>query len=362
MTARLVIVGGGPAGAAAGFHLARAGVPVAILESKAFPRAKVCGEYISPAATRFLEEMVPERELIRAGARRVDDFIVEVGELRQSWRTPRPAWALSRGALDSLLLDAAREAGAEVFQPVAVRSVSYFDDHVTVDLGNGRTLDAAAVVHADGSGRHDPAGPTPMAEGLVGFKCHLRAPPGVIEGVTMRACAGAYVGTIVVEGGLGTCAFAAARSHASRFRTDTDGLLRHLWPAFNPSWRATEWQACGVPRSGYVRPGHPRSLRIGNAAAAVDPVGGEGIGLAIWSGKRVAGLLGGAALSDSGTLAACERRLAGEYAKRLRTRLPACRLAAAALMRPRLFRALWPLLAAPALSLGPWYRLSGKPA
>src|SRR6185369_6739669 len=151
-----------------------------------------------------LEEIVPERELVAAGARRVDECVVEVGGRRRSWRTPRSAWALSRATLDSLLLDRAPDAGAAVLQPASVRSVSYFDDHVAVSLADGRIIEGAAVIHADGSGRHDPAGATPMAEGLLGFKCHLRVPAGTIVGVTMRACAGAYVGTIVVEGGLGT--------------------------------------------------------------------------------------------------------------------------------------------------------------
>lgn len=201
-----------------------------------------------------------------------------------------------------------------------------------------------------------------MADGLLGFKCHLRVPGGIVEGVTMRACSGAYVGTILVEDGLGTCAFAVSRKLAAVFGADTDALLQHLWPEFRPAWRSSEWHACGVPRSGYMRPGHARSLRIGNAAAAVDPVGGEGIGLAIWSGKRIAELIAEAGSLESRALEACERRLAADYAARLRMRLPACRLAAAALMRPGLFRALWPLLSVPALSLGPWYRLSGKPA
>jgi flavin-dependent dehydrogenase len=359
---RVVIIGGGPAGAAAGFHLASTGGQVTIVESKVFPRVKVCGEYISPAATRLLEEIVAERELARAGARRVEEFVVEVGERRRTWRTPRSAWALSRAALDSLLLERAAGVGAEVIQPASVRSVSYFDDRVTVNLADGRVLDCAALVHADGSGRHDPAGAAPLVEGLLGFKCHLRVQGGMIEGVTMRACAGAYVGTIMVEGELGTCAFTASRELALQFRGGTDALLQHLWPEFRSAWRTSEWHACGVPRSGYVRPGHPRSLRIGNAAAAVDPVGGEGIGLAIWSGKRVAELLVGVSSFEREALVGCERRLAAEYARRVRLRLPACRLAAAALMRPGLFRALWPLLSVPALSLGPWYRLSGKPA
>jgi flavin-dependent dehydrogenase len=363
--APVIVIGGGPAGAAAAFHLARAGVQVSVIESKTFPRIKVCGEYISPAATDLLEAIIPAAELVRLGARQVDQFVIEVGERRREWRTPRAAWAVSRAVLDEALLEKARGVGATVLQPASVRGVEYGEGGAVVELADGRRLEASLVIHADGSGRHDPSGPAPNAPGLIGHKCHLRVPRGTVEGVTMRSCAGAYVGTIEVEGGLSTCAMVARRELSARFNGDVDAMLAHLWPPYRAAWRASDWKSCGVGRSGYVKPGHFRSLRIGNAAAAVDPVGGEGIGLALWSGTELAGLVAAATQSkglEVGSLVAVERQLARAYGQRLRTRLPACRLVAGALLRPHLFALLWPLLGLPSVSIGPWYRLSGKPA
>src|SRR6185295_3296844 len=105
--------------------------------------------------------------------------------------------------------------------------------------------------------------------------------------------------------------------------------------------RTSEWKPCGIARSGHVRPGHPRSMRIGNAAGAVDPIGGEGIGLALWSGTLLGSLLATSKL-DAPSLAACERRLRRAYRARLRVRAMACRGSAELLMRPRLLSALWP--------------------
>jgi flavin-dependent dehydrogenase len=364
--AGVVVIGGGPAGSAAAFHLADAGVPVTVVEARAFPRVKVCGEYISPAATYLLEAIVPAEELLRAGARRVEQFVVELQGRRMEWRTPQPAWALSRGTLDGLLLEKAMQKGAAALQPASVRGVTYLDDLVVVRLTDGRSLDAGLVIHADGSGRHDPMGPTRARREMIGHKCHLRPPQGTIRGVTMRSCPGAYVGTIEVEGVLCTCALVARQSLLARFGGDPDAMLSHLWPSFHASWRASEWVASGVPRSGYIRPGHARSLRIGNAAAAVDPVGGEGIGLALWSGTHAARQIA-AAVAKDGVLQAkaileIQRLLARAYRERLRYRLPACGLAAGALVRPRLLGALWPLMRLPSIGIGPWYRLSGKPA
>src|SRR2546423_14900087 len=52
-----IIIGGGPAGATAGILLARAGWRVVIVEKAAFPRRKVCGEFISATTWSLLDEM-----------------------------------------------------------------------------------------------------------------------------------------------------------------------------------------------------------------------------------------------------------------------------------------------------------------
>src|SRR3954468_19913036 len=125
---QVVVIGGGPAGSAAAFHLARAGFNVCVVESKAFPRVKVCGEYISPAAVQILDAILPTDQLTRAGARVVGEFVIEVGNRRRRWPTPLPGLALSRSRLDALLLDRAAAGGAKVLQPASVRSVSYSEE------------------------------------------------------------------------------------------------------------------------------------------------------------------------------------------------------------------------------------------
>jgi menaquinone-9 beta-reductase len=358
---RVAIIGAGPAGCAAAHHLAEVGLQVTLIEARPFPREKVCGEYISPAAAPILQRIVPAWELLRAGARRITTLALEVDHRCARWESPGAGWSLGRATLDTLLRDKAMAAGAAVRQPAAVRRVRYTDACVTIELASGKHLEADLVIHADGRARHDPADATPLAPNLLAYKCHLRFPGLEEETVAIRSCPGAYVGTIAIEGNLATCALVCRRALAREF-PDTDDLLLHIWPTYRRAWRKSGWSACGLPRSRYVRPGHPRSLRIGNAAAAVDPVGGEGIGLALWSGAHVAKLWEQLQpdTTDPGSLLRLQRDLALAYDARLRTRLPACQLAAWILMRPHLVRALWPLAHVPGLTFKPFYRLTGK--
>ncbi|MCC6429361.1 MAG: FAD-dependent oxidoreductase, partial [Gemmatimonadaceae bacterium] len=56
-SAQVIIVGGGPAGAATAWYCARAGLDVVLLDRAHFPRAKPCAEYVSPEGARILAEM-----------------------------------------------------------------------------------------------------------------------------------------------------------------------------------------------------------------------------------------------------------------------------------------------------------------
>ena len=65
ITTDVLVVGGGPAGAAAGYWLARHGHDVTVVEKQAFPREKTCGDGLTPRAVKQLADMGLGGELER---------------------------------------------------------------------------------------------------------------------------------------------------------------------------------------------------------------------------------------------------------------------------------------------------------
>ncbi|RWB24078.1 MAG: FAD-dependent oxidoreductase, partial [Mesorhizobium sp.] len=159
-----IIIGAGPAGTSVALTLARRGWAVAIVEKSAFPRRKVCGEYISASNLALLDQLeIGDAWRVNAGPeiRRVGFFS---GEASVEAPMPRakdgpsanPGFgrALGRDILDCLLLQAARSAGVEIFQPCRAVAIDRDGEMqmVRIQAGNETTmLRAPVIVAAHGS-------------------------------------------------------------------------------------------------------------------------------------------------------------------------------------------------------------------
>ena len=154
-----IIIGGGPAGSSAAIALARQGRTVAIVEKSAFPRSKVCGEFISPVNLALLDRLGvgdAVRGLAGPEIRRLALFAAGPGiEARMPRASADPfGRALGRDVLDTLLLQTAAEAGATVLQPWQAMISSRYDDDMAVTIENAgerRTLIAPVLIAAHGS-------------------------------------------------------------------------------------------------------------------------------------------------------------------------------------------------------------------
>ena len=96
----VVVVGAGPAGAAAAIGLAQLGRRVLLVEAKAFPRDKVCGGCLNARAWNQLQQLGVDQALLQAGAARLDKMRLITGRHSAAWQLPEMT-ACSRRLLDA---------------------------------------------------------------------------------------------------------------------------------------------------------------------------------------------------------------------------------------------------------------------
>ncbi len=156
LTSDVAVVGAGPAGSAAAITLARQGRSVLLIDKATFPRDKCCGDGLTTAALRLLEDLGFDPATVPSWEP-VDEAVVAVPGGRKV-RLPLPAggrqFAASarRSDLDAALVDLAGASGAGVIEGHGVVGVAAAPDGTAVDLGldDGRHVRARYVIAADG--------------------------------------------------------------------------------------------------------------------------------------------------------------------------------------------------------------------
>jgi flavin-dependent dehydrogenase len=342
--AQVIVVGGGPAGAATAFHLARAGIHVTILDRAHFPRDKPCSEYMSPQASRILDEMGVLEQIERSGGAHLAGMRVHApngtafqGRFAdvEGFRGYRDrGLALRRTILDHLLLDRARAVGAVVCEGVRVIDLRRDSNgRVTgVDAiderGERRTLSASIVVGADGlrsvvARRLDLAA-TRLAQRRVAFVTHFA---GIDMGDSgeMHVDHDGYLGLADVGGGMTNVAVVVPRSRAREASGDPAGFVdawirrrRHVAPRFAKAVRVTPVLATGPFASAARRAWAPGAALVGDAADFFDPFTGEGIYAALRGAEllvpRIIDALSATAPADGdASLGAYDRARIGEF-------------------------------------------------
>jgi geranylgeranyl reductase family protein len=330
----VAIVGAGPAGSTAAYHLATAGASVLLLDKATFPRDKPCGGGVTGRAARLLPFSIePIVEDV------VDRLECGLGYRHRFTRRARGplAYMTQRRRLDHFLLQKAAEAGVEV------------QEGETVDT---RELDARIVIGADGCN-----GSSAKQLGLA---------DGVVHGVALEAnyphepryAGGMVLEIAVIRGGYGwifpkgdhvNVGVGGNGEEGPKLRAE----LRQMCESYgiDPD-AARETRGYRLPlRLPGTRLARGRTAVIGDAAGLVDPFSGDGMYEAFLSARLVAhaslDVLAGRADSLDAYQAAVERRIApltraGWGAKRAFERFPRTTYALARL--PITFRALEKLL------------------
>jgi len=295
----VVVVGGGPAGAAAARVATGAGARVLLVEREPAPRGKVCGEYLCPGGVAELEELGFGRELAAARtAPLLGMRLFGPGDrtVLTHFPTGQAGLSVRRCELDALLADAS---GAEVRRGAKVTDVTRAADGArTVHFADGATARARVVVGADGRrsvvarrcGLHRAPAP-PFRVTLHGFVSGLRE-TGAYGEMHMPGD-GTYVGLNPGPDGLVNvtyvCDLAGIAAGLARAREEL--FLRALTAC--PSLRARAAAARVEGRVRVLAPLRVRPRRVyadgvllaGDAAGFLDPLTGEGMYGALVSGR-----------------------------------------------------------------------------
>ncbi|MFM7087623.1 MAG: NAD(P)/FAD-dependent oxidoreductase [Cyanobium sp.] len=316
--AEVIVIGAGAAGAAAGFHLAARGHSVLLLEQRAPGAGKPCGGGMAASVQRlFPFDLTPAVEQVIRRVRFTweleDPVLAELpGEA--------PFWIVQRACFDAFLAQRACEAGARLLQPCRAEALERRGDRWWVQLQDGRSLSARAVLLADGSGsslaaRHGLGPPRPRYAATVSVEVDtapLDPETARFEfGLVHHGFCWAFPRRSGWSIGVGT--------FIGRQEADSEAVLAALLPSLGLAPDA------GVRRHGQLRvwdghhPLHGRGaggeglLVAGDAASLCDPFLAEGLRPSLLSGCHAAEALDRWLAGDSDAPAAYSRRMRSEW-------------------------------------------------
>jgi geranylgeranyl reductase family protein len=312
VSAEVAVVGGGPAGAAAAIRLARAGREVTLVDKAGFPRDKICGDGLTAGALRLLESLGLDPGTV-ASWTTVDDVVVRSPSGREvTLPLPRDAGTFAavarRADLDAALIDVARSAGVKVLDGHACTGAAERTDGVDLEVEGLGTLDARWVVAADGMWS-----PVRKHLGLAtpGYRGEWHAFRQYFTGVGPRAARDlfvwfepdllpGYAWSFPLPGGGANVGFGIQRGGKVERVQDMAGIWRelldrpHIREVLGPGAEAeSPHRAWPIPaRIDRATLNARRTLLAGDAAAATDPMTGEGIGQALEMGVLAADAIG----------------------------------------------------------------------
>jgi flavin-dependent dehydrogenase len=295
-----LIIGGGPAGAAAAIALARAGHTATVIERTTQPTDKVCGDFLSVEAIEALIGHGVNLDALAPAP--ITSIRLVHGRRIAATRLPFTGYGLTRRALDEALLQQASACGADVRRGHTARRIATGGASLHVDCDAAEAFVADAVFLATGKHELRGAARRTGSSGLVGLKMYYALEPRQADAlrghIELLLFPGGYAGLQPVEHGHAVlCALLPAASlHANRGRDPLATLIDadpHLSDRLSGARLLLErpLAVAGLPY-GYIhsfRSGDPRGLfRLGDQAAVIGSFSGDGVALALASGAAAA--------------------------------------------------------------------------
>ncbi|GAB1688840.1 geranylgeranyl reductase family protein [Krasilnikovia sp. M28-CT-15] len=321
--ADVIVVGAGPGGSAAAYHMARHGLRVLLLEKTEFPREKVCGDGLTPRATRQLIRMGIDTSE-KAGWLQNKGLRVIGGGVRLELDWPElasfPSYGLVRTRLDfdDMLARRAAEAGALLRTGVNVTGPVLDDDGhaigVTARVGPGKEpvqYRAPLIIAADGV-----SGKLPLAMGLAKrddrplgvavrryYRSPVRADDDYLESwLELRSAQNSDVllpgygwifglgdGRVNVGLGILNSSSAFGKTNYRAMLTDWLGTTPPEWGMRGEEHAEGPVLGAALPMGFNRVPHYTRGVMlVGDSGGMVNPMNGEGIAYAMESGELAA--------------------------------------------------------------------------
>jgi flavin-dependent dehydrogenase len=287
---------------------------VAIWERDRFPRDKVCGEFLSAESLPLLMEEIPA-VIPKAATIRRSEFIAPLGQT-YSFNLPDPGRGLSRRMMDAALWQAAVKAGALTHEGEVVKRLNKVPP--SKNHSGGWDIESSSGIITRTSAMLVACGRWWMIEGLpsparqrkngtagqwMGAKAHFKD-VDFRDAVEMYFFPGGYCGLAPIEDGLyNVCCLV----HRDLAREVTAGGLTNffIWLKKVARHSALDSRLRGaiqVSETVSTAPLRPARLRgecdgtllAGDAAGFLDPFTGDGISMALHSGRLAASEIAGA--------------------------------------------------------------------
>lgn len=333
-----LVIGGGPAGSVAAMLLARGGMRTRLVERCHAGHDPVCGGFVSADALGLLKRAGIGAGML--GGHPVHTMRFQVGPRTLEAALPFPAIGLSRRRLDAVLIEAAREAGATVEFGRSARALT---ETRAIAFADGSSVAADAIILATGKlnlrGIERP-GESAHGSAKVGLRIALRpsaACAAAIEGVVeLHLFSNGYAGLVIQEDGRLNLCLSVGAARLRDANGSADALLDQLGeeaPLLRERIAAAapihEWRSIArIPYGWRARNTEPGLFRIGDQAAVIASLAGDGIAIAIASASAAA-----KALLEGGPAAATLYQR--DFARRARRPLACAELLRAVAENPR---------------------------
>jgi menaquinone-9 beta-reductase len=299
MEYEIVVIGGGLGGLTAAYLLAKAGRKVTLIEKKSYPFHRVCGEYVSNEVKDFLikHDLYPSE----FGPVHISKFrLSSLSGKSVDLSLDLGGFGISRYVFDQFLYHKCQEAGVNFQLETQVLDVDYHprEEKFTLSLSAGQSLSADYVLGAFGKrSRMDKSLGRPFINtrtSFIGVKYHVRTQfPS--DTVALHNFNGGYLGINKIEKDIFNICYLGNKEQLKKYGSIPEMEKQELYknPFIKVLYENSDFlfdkpEVINEVNFASKEPIVDHILMIGDAAGLITPLCGNGMAIAIHSGKLAA--------------------------------------------------------------------------